>query len=69
MDLAARRKLQAVLGMVGVGVFLALTIYYATAADGHPRVKHILLFIGLAAVSGLVSWFSFPKKGASSPAG
>ncbi len=69
VDVAARRKLQAILGMLGAGVFFAIALYYATAADGHPRFKHMLLFIGLAAVSALVSWFSFPKKGSSPPAG
>jgi len=48
-------------GIVGALVFLALTIYFAVAATGHPRVKHMVLFVILAAVSALISWFSLPE--------
>ena len=46
---------------LGFVVFIALTIYYATAATGHPRVKHMILFIVLAALSAIVAWFALPE--------
>jgi hypothetical protein len=46
--------------VLGFIVFIALTIYYAAAASGHPRVKHMVLFIALAVLSLIVAWFSMP---------
>jgi hypothetical protein len=43
-------------------LFAAAAAYYAVAADGHPRVKHVLLLAGLAVVSGLVAWFTLPPR-------
>ena len=42
--------------------FAAVAAYFAVAADGHPRVKHVLLFAGLAVVSALVAWFTLPPR-------
>jgi len=42
-------------------VFIILTVYYAATASGHPRVKHMVLFIILAALSAIVAWFSLPE--------
>jgi hypothetical protein len=43
---------------------LLIALYFVTAADGHPRAKHALLFIGLAAISALVAWFTLPPRDA-----
>ena len=43
-------------------LFILAAVYFAAAADGHPRVKHVLLFIGLAVVSGLAAWFTLPPR-------
>ncbi len=52
-----------VAGGVGVAiVFVALAIYYATAAAGAPHLKHMILFVVLAVLSLIVSWFSYPKR-------
>ena len=58
--LSARTRL--IIGLLGVAVFSLVAIYYATAADGHPRVKHTLLFAGLALLSALFAWFSLPPR-------
>ena len=42
-------------------VFIALTLYYTVAATGHPRYKHMLLFVVLAVLSLIVGWFSLPE--------
>jgi hypothetical protein len=55
--------LQAVSGAAGCVLFIALTVYFATAANGAPRVKHIILFVALALISALVVWFSTPPAG------
>ena len=47
-------------GIAGVILFAAGALYWATAATGHPRVKHTLLFVGLAGGSALVAWFALP---------
>jgi hypothetical protein len=47
-------------GALALVVFLALTVYYGVAATGHPRVKHMVLFIVLAALSAIVAWFAWP---------
>ena len=46
-------------------LFILAAVYYAAAADGHPRVKHVILFIGLAVVSGLAAWFTLPPRDAT----
>jgi hypothetical protein len=52
-----------VAGGVGVAiVFVALAIYYGTAAAGAPHLKHVALFVVLAVLSVIVSWFSYPKR-------
>jgi hypothetical protein len=61
-----RQLLQMAAGIGGAVLFAALAVYYATAANGHPRVKHIILFVALAAVSALIAWFSLPPRSASS---
>ncbi len=43
-------------------LFILAAVYYATAANGHPRVKHVLLFIGLAGLSALAAWFTLPPR-------
>lgn len=43
-------------------IFLLLTVYFGAMAAGHPRFKHMLLFVVLAVLSLLVAWFAFPKK-------
>jgi hypothetical protein len=43
-------------------VFLALAYYYATAAPGHPRIKHVIGFLVLCALSLLAAWYAFPKR-------
>jgi len=43
-------------------LFVLVALYFATAADGHPRVKHVLLFLGLAVVSALAGWFTLPPR-------
>jgi hypothetical protein len=53
-------------GIVAMLVFAALAIYYLTAATGHPRWKHTLLFTGLAVLSLIVSWFMLPPRRKSS---
>lgn len=60
----SQRMLVAVAGVIGVLLCLALTVYYATGAPGHPRGKHMILFIALAVVSALVSWFAYPSGAA-----
>jgi hypothetical protein len=55
-----QRLLLTALGILLALIFLALTVYWAVAAPGHPRVKHMLLFIVLAVLSALVAWFAFP---------
>ena len=63
MDLKthAQRWLAVAGGIIATILFLGLTVYYATAASGHPRLKHIILFIFLAAASALLAWFSLPE--------
>lgn len=58
-----QRLLLVVAGVLACIVFVVLTIYYGTAATGHPRVKHMILFIVLAVLSLLVSWFAWPAQG------
>jgi len=57
----AQRWLVVVAAVAGCLVFLAASAYWAFAADGHPRVKHTLLFLGLAGVSALIAWFGLPE--------
>ncbi|HEY7270131.1 MAG TPA: hypothetical protein VH951_09915 [Dehalococcoidia bacterium] len=59
---ALSRWKNAALGLLALVVCLALAAYYATAAHGHPRVKHILLFVGLAVISALFIWFTAPSN-------
>jgi membrane protease YdiL (CAAX protease family) len=54
--------LPVIAGVVAAIVFALLMIYFGAAAAGHPRVKHVLLFLILAVASLLVVWFTFPKK-------
>jgi hypothetical protein len=63
MDLKthAQRWLAVAGGIVAAILFIGLTIYYGTAAPGHPHVKHMILFIVLAVASALLAWFSFPE--------
>ena len=42
-------------------VFLVLTYYFGAAAAGHPRFKHMALFVVLALLSLLVSWYAYPE--------
>lgn len=56
-----QRWLLVVAGTVAAVVFVALTVYFAAAAPGHPHAKHMLLFIVLALASALVAWFSLPE--------
>ena len=56
-----QRWLLVAAGAVAALIFLALLVYFAAAAPGHPRIKHMLLFIVLAAASALVAWFSLPE--------
>jgi hypothetical protein len=51
-------------GIVAAIIFLLLTVYFGVAAAGHPHVKHMILFVLLAAVSLLVSWYAYPKHAA-----
>ncbi len=62
MTTRTRRLLQMAAGIGGTVLFAALAVYYATAANGHPRVKHIILFVALAAISALIAWFSLPPR-------
>ncbi len=48
-------------GIIAAILFLLLTVYFGAFAAGHPRAKHMLLFIVLAVVSLLVAWFAYPK--------
>jgi hypothetical protein len=50
------------LGIAGIVICLVIAAYYATAASGHPRIKHMLLFIGLAGASALYAWFTLPPR-------
>jgi hypothetical protein len=50
------------IGVAGVILCLVITAYYATAAPGHPRIKHMLLFLFLAGASALFAWFSLPPR-------
>ncbi|MGI8550670.1 MAG: hypothetical protein ACR2PL_07765 [Dehalococcoidia bacterium] len=56
----SQRQLLVLAGIVAAVLFLALTVYYGVAATGHPRAKHMVLFIVLAACSALVAWFAAP---------
>jgi hypothetical protein len=47
-------------GIVVAIICLALTVYFGVAAAGHPRAKHMLLFIVLAIVGALIAWFAYP---------
>jgi hypothetical protein len=58
-----QRLLLVAAGVIACIVFIILTIYWGTAAPGHPRVKHMILFIVLAVLSLLVSWFAWPAEG------
>lgn len=49
----SQRWLLAAAGIVAALIFLALTFYFGAAALGHPRFKHMLLFIVLAVASVL----------------
>ena len=57
----SQSRLIAVAGLAAAVIFVLLLIYYGVAAAGHPHVKHMILFLFLALVSLLVSWFSYPK--------
>lgn len=57
----SQRWLLVAAGIAGVVLFAALAVYYAAAADGHPRVKHMILFLGLTVISALVAWFALPE--------
>jgi hypothetical protein len=48
--------------IIAAVIFLLLTIYFGAVAGGHPRVKHMILFIALAVISLLVAWFTYPKS-------
>lgn len=56
-----QRWLLVAAGIAGIILFLALTVYFGTAAVRAPRVKHMILFIVLAGGSGLVAWFALPE--------
>lgn len=65
-NLTRQQRLMAVAaGVVGIILFAALTVYYAAAATGHPRVKHMILFIVLAVLSAIVAWFAWPSDSAA----
>jgi uncharacterized membrane protein len=49
-------------GIIAAIIFVLLTVYFGAFAAGHPRAKHMLLFIVLAVVSLLVAWFAYPKR-------
>jgi hypothetical protein len=53
--------LPVIAGIVAAVIFLCLTVYFGAAAAGHPRFKHMLLFVILAVLSLLLVWFSYPK--------
>ena len=55
-------SLKTALAMLLSLLFVLVALYFATAADGHPRVKHVLLFLGLAVVSALAGWFTLPPR-------
>ncbi len=59
-----QRLLLVTAGVLACIVFAVLTIYFGTAATGHPRVKHMILFIVLAVLSLLVAWFAWPAQDA-----
>ena len=52
--------------LLTIVVFAVLTVYYGVAASGHPRAKHMVLFIALAVLSALVAWFAWPADAAES---
>jgi hypothetical protein len=54
--------LPVIAGIIAAFIFAILMLYFGAAAAGHPRVKHVLLFLILAVASLLVVWFTFPKK-------
>jgi hypothetical protein len=56
--------LPVITGIIAAIIFALLMVYFGAAAAGHPRVKHVLLFLILAVASLLVVWFTFPKKAA-----
>jgi hypothetical protein len=58
----SQRQLLVMAGTLAALVFTALAVYHLTASGGHPRVKHTILFGGLAVASLLVSWFSLPPR-------
>ena len=60
-----RASVKTAIGVLGVILCLLITAYYATAAHGHPRVKHMLLFLALAGASALYAWFSLPPRDAA----
>jgi hypothetical protein len=51
-------------GIAAAILFLALTYYFGAAAMGHPRIKHMILFLALGGLSLLVSWYAYPKSAA-----
>jgi hypothetical protein len=55
-------SLKTALALIVSLFFVLVALYFATAADGHPRVKHVLLFLGLAVVSALAAWFTLPPR-------
>jgi hypothetical protein len=59
-----QRLLLVAAGVIACIIFVVLTIYYGTAATGHPRVKHMILFGVLAVLSLLVAWFAWPAQDA-----
>jgi hypothetical protein len=60
----SQSRLIAAAGLGAAVIFLLLMLYYGVAAAGHPHVKHMVLFLFLAIVALLVSWFSYPKAAA-----
>ncbi len=55
-------RLKTVAAVVLCFLFVLAAVYYATAANGHPRFKHVLLFIALAGLSALAAWFTLPPR-------
>ena len=54
--------LHTALGIAGVVLCFLIVVYYGTAAHGHPRVKHMILFLALAGAAALYAWFSLPPR-------